>query len=64
MPDAQERAFLADRVSVMAQGRIVSQLDTGLGGTRDARLRACAEFAAWGGRLRQALDDAPEPACA
>lgn len=59
--DIAEAAFLADRVSVMAQGRIVSQLDTGLGGTRDARLRACAEFAAWGGRLRQALDAASAP---
>ncbi len=62
--DIAEAAFLADRVSVMAQGRIASQWASDLPAGRDAALRASPGFAAWGGRLRQALDDAPEPACA
>jgi NitT/TauT family transport system ATP-binding protein len=56
--DIAEAAFLADRVSVMAAGRLASSWPTPLPRARDTGLRASAGWAQWGGRLREALQAA------
>ena len=56
--DITEAAFLADRVSVMAAGRLATSWQTPLPRVRDAGLRASAPLAQWGGQLREALQTA------
>ncbi|MBM3369043.1 MAG: ABC transporter ATP-binding protein [Betaproteobacteria bacterium] len=53
--DIAEAVFLADRVSVMDSGRIVDTITVTLPRPRDPALRGRPEFAAFGARVREAL---------
>ncbi len=54
--DIAEAVFLADRVSVMARGRIVDAITIALPRPREALLRGRPEFATEGARVREALE--------
>lgn len=62
--DIAEAVFLADRISLMEGGRLVQTYPLDLPAVRDAALRATPAFAAWGGRLREALQAAAASAAA
>lgn len=62
--DLEEALFLADCIHVMQQGRLVHAFTPDLPRQRDAALRATPAFAAWGGRLREALREDPAAALA
>jgi NitT/TauT family transport system ATP-binding protein len=54
--DIREAVYLADRVAVMADGRIRQDIRIELSGPRDAALRYSAQFNAICAQLRQAMD--------